>query len=338
MTVVFLHRKKNKIFFSIEELFERIRHALPSTVNCVVKEMRFESVGLPKRLYCCFESFFSQGDINHITGDIHFISLFLTKKKTILTIHDLGFMHNRKGIARWMLKLFWITLPAKSVAVVTTVSDATKRELLTYLKLDPSKIRVIYNPISNAFIKRPRQFNKDMPIILQVGTTPNKNIPRLIEAIQGLPCKLYVLGALASDHLVKLESMAIDFKEFKNLTIPEVVELYEICDIVCFVSTVEGFGLPIVEANAVGRVVITSNISSMPEIASDAAHYVDPFSIQSIRQGIVTVIQDDLYREKLIEKGYVNKERFNIYDIAQQYLNLYNELIGNKSVFLPTID
>lgn len=329
MTVVFFQRKKSRVFFSIEELFERIRLALPPSVTAVMKEMRFESIGLAKRLYCCADSFFSQGDINHITGDIHFIAPFLAKKKTILTIHDLGFMHNRRGIARWMLKFFWITLPAKSVAVVTTVSDATKQELLTYLKLDPLKIKVIYNPISSAFIKRPRQINKDEPIILQVGTTPNKNISRLIDAIQGIPCKLYVLGALAPDHRRKLESMAIDFKEFRNLTVPEVVELYGMCDIVCFASTVEGFGLPIVEANAVGRVVITSNISSMPEIASDAAHYVDPFSVQSIRQGILTVIQDDLYREKLIENGYVNKDRFNISVIAQQYLSLYNGLHGS---------
>jgi glycosyltransferase involved in cell wall biosynthesis len=332
MKVVFFQRKKSGIFFSIEELFERIRYSLPLTVTSVVKEMRFESVGFARRLYCCVESFFSQGDINHITGDIHFVAPFLTKKKTILTIHDLGFMHNRKGITRLVLKWFWITFPAKRVAMITTVSEATKSELLKYSSIDPIKIRVIYNPISSAFSKRSKLFNKDMPTLLQVGTTPNKNILRLIAAIQDLPCKLYVLGTLDAECKKEIDSLNIDYKEFRNLSVREVVDLYELSDIVCFASTVEGFGLPIVEANTVGRVVVTSNISSMPEIASNAAHYVDPFNIQSIRQGIVMVIQNDLYREQLIENGYVNRRRFNISLIAHQYLDLYNELLGNEGV------
>jgi hypothetical protein len=136
MKVVFFQRKRSKIFFSIEDLFERIRNNLPSTVISVVKEMRFESTGFLNRLYCCVDSIFSQGDVNHITGDIHFIAPFLAKKRTILTIHDLGFLNSRRGISNLILKWFWIKLPANSVAMITTVSEATKRELLKYSSIE----------------------------------------------------------------------------------------------------------------------------------------------------------------------------------------------------------
>jgi glycosyltransferase involved in cell wall biosynthesis len=326
MKVVFFQRKRSDFFFSIEDLFERIRGKLPSSTISVVKEMRFQSVGLFNRLYACVDSMFSQGDINHITGDIYFIAPFLVKRKTILTIHDLGFLYSHKGISRLILRWFWVQLPAHSVAAITTVSEATKKDLLKYVSISPDKVKVIYNPISPFFSKREKEFNSQNPVILQIGVTPNKNIPRLIEAIQSIPCRLYVLGGLTNEYRKKLEEFAIDFTEFKNLTVKGVVDLYASSDIVSFVSTVEGFGLPIVEANAVGRVVITSNISSMPEVAAGAAHLVDPFDVTSIREGILKVINDPPYRKRLIEKGYINTGRFNLSNIVNQYNGLYNDL------------
>jgi glycosyltransferase involved in cell wall biosynthesis len=85
--------------------------------------------------------------------------------------------------------------------------------------------------------------------------------------------------------------------------------------------------LPIIEANAIERVVVTSNISSMPEVAGDAACLVDPFDIQSIRNGIITVIENDGYRETLIQNGRKNKARFTAEHIANQYYDLYQQLL-----------
>jgi glycosyltransferase involved in cell wall biosynthesis len=88
--------------------------------------------------------------------------------------------------------------------------------------------------------------------------------------------------------------------------------------------------MPIVEANIVGRPVITSNLLSMPEVAGDAALIVNPYSINEIRQGILKIISDDDYRNDLIEKGFKNAEKFTINIIADVYLNLYNE-VRNKN-------
>jgi glycosyltransferase involved in cell wall biosynthesis len=107
----------------------------------------------------------------------------------------------------------------------------------------------------------------------------------------------------------------------------EVIQKYIACDILVFVSFFEGFGLPIIEANAVERVVVTSNISSMPEIAGDAACLVDPYDIPSIRNGIIKVIENDSFREKLIENGRKNKARFTAEHIASQYYHLYKQLL-----------
>jgi len=84
--------------------------------------------------------------------------------------------------------------------------------------------------------------------------------------------------------------------------------------------------MPILEAQAVGRPVITSNILSMPEVAGDAACLVDPFDVSAIREGILKIIQDGSYREELIRKGQMNIRRFDPEKIALQYLDLYKKV------------
>ena len=93
-----------------------------------------------------------------------------------------------------------------------------------------------------------------------------------------------------------------------------------------FASTYEGFGMPIVEANAVGRAVVAGNVCSTPEVASDAACLVDPFQVDSIRRGIQRVIQHRTYRETLIRNGLYNARRFTAKAIASQYLQIYLEV------------
>jgi glycosyltransferase involved in cell wall biosynthesis len=235
-------------------------------------------------------------------------------------------MKHSHPLARMILHWFWIVLPVKRSAVVTTISESTKTELLKYVKTDPSKIIVIYVPISPYFVPEPKKFNKEEPLILQVGTKLNKNVIRLAKALSGIRCKLEIVGELDSALREELQRSNIQYVSSKNLSNEEVLNKYRMADIVSFVSTYEGFGMPIVEANAIGRVVVTSNLLSMPEVAGDAAHLVDPFDVTSIRDGIVKVIEDDMYRERLIQNGYRNKERFDVKHIARQFTDIYAKL------------
>jgi glycosyltransferase involved in cell wall biosynthesis len=93
-----------------------------------------------------------------------------------------------------------------------------------------------------------------------------------------------------------------------------------------FASTYEGFGLPIIEANAVGRPVVTSHLWSMPEVAGKSALLVDPYDVASIRDGVLSIIEDAHLRSVLIKNGLENIKRFRLSLIAEQYSALYQEV------------
>jgi len=93
-----------------------------------------------------------------------------------------------------------------------------------------------------------------------------------------------------------------------------------------FASTYEGFGMPIIEAQAIGRPVITSNIGAMKEVALDTACLVDPYDVESIKNGIQKLIRDEAYRDLMIKKGLKNVERFSLETISNQYIALYKSI------------
>lgn len=327
MKVVYFHRKpRDHGNYSVEILFKEIRARLPPHVKAEVHEAPFLSNGLIKRFWIAVEAAFHQGEINHITGDINFVAAFLKGKKTVLTILDLGLMATAGRISRFIYKLFWIGMPARRCAAITTISQATKTELLKFAKIDPSKVHVVYVPISSSFVSAPRPFNKQCPLILQVGTLPNKNVHRVVAALKGIKCRLEIIGKVDDELKHLLSENSIDYHASRNLSQQEVVEKYVSCDVLSFPSTYEGFGMPIVEANAVGRVVVTSNLLSMPEVGGNAAHYVDPFDIASIRDGFLKVIEDDDYRATLIQNGFQNCQRFSVGTIVRQYVDIYTQL------------
>jgi glycosyltransferase involved in cell wall biosynthesis len=329
LKVVFFHRKRISGFYSMENLFEQVRCALPKNISHSMKELRFHSTGFFKRLYISIEAACNQGDVNHITGDVHFIALFMKRRNTVLTIHDLGFMNQANSAKRTLLKWFWVILPVKRSAVVTVVSVETKTELLKYIsKKYESRIKVIYNPLTKGFEPNQKAFNKIEPTILQIGTTMNKNLSRLIQALSTIRCKIEIVGNLPEVIVQELIEHKIKYNAFKNLSHTEILDKYQSADIVAFVSTLEGFGLPIIEGNAIGRVVVTSNISSMPEIARDAAQFANPYEVTSIRDAFLKVINDEDYRENLILNGFQNVKRFERTEIAMQYASVYQSLIG----------
>lgn len=331
--VVFFHRKPRGQNFSVEILFDEIRKHLPNNIEPIVSVASHTSNGLWKRLYISIEAAFRQkwGDINHITGDVNFIGVFLKKRRTVLTILDVGFMKHPSKYARSILRLFWIIIPVKRSGIVTTISQATKDELLKYVACDPNKVKVVYVPISDQFRPKPKPFNTEKPVILQLGTAPNKNIERLIESIKDINCHLEIVGKLTEQLRNKLKAYNISHCISYNLTDAEVRQKYEFCDLVTLISTYEGFGMPIVEANVVGRPVITSNLLSMPEVAGNAAHLADPYDIEDMRNGILKVIEDEKYREQLVTNGYENAKRFSVEKIVGEYCDIYKQIAINYS-------
>jgi glycosyltransferase involved in cell wall biosynthesis len=251
----------------------------------------------------------------------------MRKSRTVLTIHDLEVLKRLKGIQRFIIKLFWFTIPAQRVKYITVISGFTKQELLKVINIDPEKVVVIHNSISPDIKFTPKPFNSDKPNILHVGTAHNKNLERLIEAIDGLNVKLTVLGQLKDHHLELLQNHGIEYQNYFSLPYSHVIKQYQEADIVSFVSLYEGFGLPIIEANAIGRPVITSDCTSMPEVAGNAALIVDPYDVHKIRQGIISIINDDALRNTLIENGRINVERFKPSFIAGKYADLYLKMM-----------
>ncbi len=325
--VVYFFRKPFTDYFSIEELFGNIQEGLPKFIDYHNYHLKRKSKGFIDRLMSTLEVINKQGDINHITGDVHFIATFMKKKRTVLTIHDLEVLKRLTGIARKVIKYFWFTLPSKNVRYITVISEFTKQELLKQINIDPEKVMVIHNCISLDITPSEKKFNVEKPNILHIGTAHNKNLERLIEAIAGLPVELTIMGHLRTHQVELLSKHKIEYNNYYNLPYSEVIQRYREADIVSFVSLYEGFGLPIIEANAIGRPVITSNRTSMPEVAGNAAIIVDPEKTSEIRKSIEKLIVDQDIRNDLVEKGFLNIKRFSPESIGLQYANLYQSMI-----------
>ncbi|OQP66881.1 hypothetical protein A3860_00490 [Niastella vici] len=333
LEVVFFHRKPRTVGnYSVEFIFEDVRKRLNGKINSRVVVSAYESAGLFKRLYNCYQAWRNQGQVNHITGDVNYLGLLLKRNATIQTILDCVHLNSSRGIKYSVLKLFWLSIPERRAKFITAISESTKQEILRHHKCDPNKIVVIPVAISSKFKKAEKPFNKECPRILQVGTAPNKNIPKLIEALQGLPCVLNIVGKQNDAYEALLKKYNIQYIYEWGLTDEQIMERYEQADILSLVSTYEGFGMPILEAQAVGRAVITSTLYSMPEVAGEAAVMVDPFVASEIRKGLEKVINDDSFRTDMIARGFENIKRFDPEVIAEKYLNLYQNVILSHSI------
>ena len=336
LKLVFFSRKPRALGnFSVETYFSMVAQELSSEFDVSIVEMPFESKGLFPRLFNAIYCRFKQGDINHITGDIHYVAAFLKKRKTVLTVLDCGMLQQSSGIKKAILKLFWFTMPVKKVRHITAISTATKNELLRHVSCKSNKISVVYVCVNEQFQEAAKtpDSKTEFTELLQIGTAPNKNIERLIGAIKDLKVRLTIIGKVSDSIKEKLEKADVQYniKDWK-LSDAEILEEYQKTDVLTFVSTIEGFGMPIVEANKVGRVVVTSNISSMPEIGGDAAIFVDPFKVSSIRTGIIEAIENQEKLAALIQKGYQNANRFEVKQIAENYAAIYRKMAPKRTI------
>ncbi len=319
-------------YFSIERSFDAIAAELSADERWDFRRViaNHVSKGIFPRLKILTQMWRLRFSVYHISGDIHFAALAMPKRHTILTIHDCGFLNHPKPLARFLLRLFWLKGPVQRCHFVTAVSQATKEDIIRHTGCNPEKITVIPSVIPEQFKPNPRPFLRKKPRILHIGAAPNKNLARHIEALREIPCTLHIVAELGSDEINLLKQYRINYECTPELSDKDLVSAFENCDVLLFASTFEGFGMPILEAQSVGRPVVTGNCSSMPEVAGDGACLVDPFDVHSIRDGVLRVIQDAAYRQKLVQNGFENTKRFQAKTVARQYLELYRRLLDES--------
>lgn len=329
MIVNYFYRKKN-IFYSIERVFENITSVFNKeikTKNIYVLYDKVTFSNIIKNILFCNKN---KGEINHITGDIYYGILGLPSRNTILTFHDLGIVTNNIGIKQKILWFIWYYLPVKKAKYITCISNFTKEELIKHTKCSPNKITVIHNPISKEFIYTPKTFNNEKPVILHIGTRVNKNLERVIVALNLINCHLRIIGDLTKEQLNLLETHKIDFSNVSNISNKEIIDEYILSDIISFPSLYEGFGMPIIESQAIGRVVLTSSIEPLVEISNDGAYLVDPLNDKSIRKGFLELIYNNELRENLIQKGLENVTNYLPEKISKEYIVLYQSIATQK--------
>lgn len=266
-----------------------------------------------------------KNSIYHITGDVHYLTLALFKKKVVVTVHDVGRIKSVKNIKKifyWLLRIATLRFANQ----IVFISEYAKEEVLSYISLPSKKISIIPDAVGDEFIYKPKEFNTIKPRILHIGTRPHKNLTLTIIALSGIDCHLRIIGQISDSDLNLLHKYNIDFSNSYNLTDDDLLNEYEKCDIINFPSTHEGFGMPIIEGQATGRLVVTSNISPMKEVAGLGACLCDPYSVQSIRDTYLKILHDEKYRNEKIRLGLENVKQYRSDIIANKYINLYNSL------------
>lgn len=324
--IIFVERAPSESV-SIERVFRQIAKDLPVDDF----DVEFQSVPYGNGIAAIFKNLFffrpRPADIYHITGDVHYISLVLPRAKTILTIHDLIFLHRRSGLRRFILKKLFLDWPLRKAGHLTVVSPAVKDEIIKYAGFGGVKVRVIENPLIDGFPGHdPQPFDDSCPVILHLGTAENKNLVNLIKAVKGIQCRLRIVGRLDAKMLHDLAASDTVYENLSGLDENQIIEEYRNADIVAFCSTYEGFGLPIIEAQAMQTPVITSDLAPMNAVAGIGAALIDPNDVSSIKNGLLRIINDREYRNSLIAAGTDNIERFNRKKIAAQYAELYRQI------------
>jgi len=312
---------------SIEGLFETVRAHLPSDVRAEAAQVPRPSQGVVNRLVNLAWMRTHRTPITHITGDVTYLAAALPRHGSVITIHDTG-MEQRSPLSQQLFRYAWIRMPASRAERVTVVSDGVRDAVLEIAKVDPAKVTVIPNCVDPMFVPPAERPTDGPPVVLQVGTSPNKNLDRVASALSGLDCELHVIGPLDGEQRAMLEHRRIRYRVSTNLPRSDVVRAYQQASLVLFASTFEGFGMVILEAQAVGCPVITSDLDPMATVAGGGACLVDPFHVDSIREGVRRTLGDSGFRDQLCRRGKDNVAQYSAVAIAAQYASLYREMAG----------
>jgi len=327
--ITYIFRKGVPTNFSIEKLFNTlIEHFEKSGAKVRRVELPHISKGIVSVLRnVWFVARQPKSGILHITGDVHYATLLCPFSKTIITIHDCVVLQRGTGFKRLVMRILWFGLPARLASAIVVISEQTKHELLETVAVSKAKLTVMPNFVDPGFAFSKWSFASEQPRILHVGTTPNKNLPKVIAALHGIPCMLVIVGQLSPAMQMNLQEHGVRYENFIGADDATMMHLYRGADIISFPSTYEGFGMPILEGQAVGRPVLTSNLEPMRSVAgSGGALLVDPQSVDSIRDGFLRLIGDEFLRARLIAAGQDNVSRYTLEAVAASYLALYRGL------------
>jgi len=334
--ITYIFRKRSSTVFSIEKLFDAL---FAHFERSGVRVHRLELPHISKGIFSVLRNVWytarqRKAKLVHITGDVHYAALLCPFSRTIITIHDCVVLQRGTGFKRLVIWILWFGLPVRMASAITVVSEQTKKELLRTIVVPERKITVIPNFVDPAFTFTERPFASERPRILHVGTTPNKNLPRVIGALRDVPCVLVIVGDLPEAIRSDLHERGVAYENPVGVDHAVMVRLYRDADIISFPSTYEGFGMPILEGQAVGRPVMTSDLEPMRSVAGPGgALLVNPQSVDSIREGFLRLIGDGTLRASLIAAGKDNCRRFTLEAVAARYITVYR---GLEEAIIPS--
>lgn len=326
MNILYIYRNK-KQGPSIRRVFEPIAEELSKTEN-------LQSISLPAydaSLKSIFKNIifvskflkYNHFDIIHLTGDVYYLMWILKRHNAVVTVHDLLFYKRIHLSVKKLLMYFLMIYPLRYAKTITFISEKSKDEALNIYSINPNICYVVGNPVNPTYTFCEKKFDMQNALLLHLGTKTNKNLSRVIDALDGLNCRLHVVGKVSENLKKRIQELKLNVIMDENLSDEEIVDAYKNCDIVCFPSLYEGFGMPIIEGQAFGRPVVTSNLPPMNKIAGCGAVLVDPYSVQSIRDGIKYAME---HFDSLISYGQENVKKYSVQYISNQYLNIYKKL------------
>ena len=278
----------------------------------------------------------------------------------ILTVHDLlEHMYGSRNASSLRRSLhFYLTRRVlRKAARVLAVSQFTRNEIEKLLSIPDERIEVVYNAIDERFLRGhateadreliAQRYLVNYPFILYAGAIrPHKNVVRIIEAFSALKSelqkeqlfpdlKLIIIGDDLSSHprlrrTVVRSGVQNDVRFLGFVPIEVLCIFYDVAKIFVFPSLYEGFGLPPLEAMAHGTPVVTSNTSSLPEVAGNAALLVNPENVFEIRRGLQRVLLDPALREGMKVRGYAQAQRFSWTTSVSRILEIYREVAGAR--------
>lgn len=267
-------------------------------------------------------------------------------KKRITVIHDVYHLAHQNEFPWWsrfFLKMMYRQAIQRSDLVVT-VSHFSKNEILRYLNVKGERIEVIYNGLSLSHFSAIKEesvkarlrekYGLSKRIILAVGNVkPHKNLARLISAVEAMKeeVELVIVGkreGFYQDEKIVASKRVRFLGEIDDL---ELVVLYSISEVMVFPSLYEGFGLPPLEAMAIGCPVIASTAASLTEILGEAPLYIDPLSVKSIQEAIESVLGQPELQKEMIRKGFLQAAKYSEEKAKKSLLNLLHNVIEEVS-------